>query len=170
MLSILFYVIPIAFFTYFGGPQAISNIAITKYRKFRSLNKFISKQHKNLFMIICISLLLVVKAIFYNFTQWMNKTVVKNGDKYEVTYYLKGIKYKMSLPVKDISVSSVFLVTGDNDVDLTDEIEPYFGPYDNFHGMYITPANFNQNQITIETIDGVTKTFQRDEQIILKVM
>ena len=167
LFDIACYAIPVLAFTYFGGPQIVSDVAITKYRKFRKLNSFVAKQHKGIFTILWISIMLIFQAMFYTFSQWINKTVVKHDKFYEVTYFIKGNKYKMRIPSKDVSPSTVFLVSGDNDTDLTDEVEPYFGPYNNFHGIKITPATFNQNTITVEDIHGEAKTFSRDDPICI---
>lgn len=167
LFDIACYTMPIAIFMYFDGPRIVSTTAISKYRKFRVLNAFVSKRHKNIFMIIWVSILLILQSLFYTFSQWINKTVVKNGDIYEVTYVIQGNKYKMRIPCKDITPSSVFLILGDNDVDLTDYIEPYLGPYGDFHGKATTPSMFNQDVLIVETIDGVSRTFQRNDQIIL---
>jgi hypothetical protein len=116
-------------------------------------------------MIVWISIVLIFKALFYTFAQSINKTVVKKDDIYEVTYVIKGIMYKMRIPSKNVTNSPVFLVIGDNDTDITEEVEPYFGPYGDFHGIHTTPNMFNQTQISVETIDGELKTFGRNDPL-----
>lgn len=167
LFDIVLYTSPIVIFTYFGGSQIVSTTAISKYRKFRLLNTFVSRRHKNIFMILWISINLILQSLFYTFCQLINKTVVKHGDSYEVTYFIQGNKYKMRIPYKDVSPSSVFIIMGDNDIDLTEDIEPFFGPYGDFHGKVTTPSMFNQSVLTIETIDGVSRSFKRDDQIIV---
>lgn len=167
IFDIACYAIPAVIFAYFGGPQIVSEVAITKYYKFRMLNSFVGKQQKGALVILWISIVLIVKAMIYNFSQWINKTVVKKGDNYEVTYFIKGNKYIMRIPNKDVSPSPVFLITGDNDADITEEVEPFLGPYNNFHGISVTPSSFNQLSLSIETIDGKTRVFNRNDLIVL---
>lgn len=167
LFDIVCFTIPIGIFTYLGGAQVLSDAVITKYHSFRKLNSFVAKNHKGTFKILWISIILVFQALFYTFSQWINKTVIKKGDVYEVTYFIKGNKYKMRIPSKDVSPSSIFLISGDNDEDLTDDIDPFFGPYGNFHGIVMTPAMFNQSTLTIENINGDSVTFERDQQIVV---
>ena len=167
LIDIALCAIPVAVFIYIDGPQTVSNVTIAKYRKFRALNAFVSKQHKGVFMIMYSSIVLILQALFYTLSQRINKTVVKNGDVYEVTYVIKGNKYKMAVPSSDVSPSSVFLILGDEGIDLTDTIEPYLGPYENFHGKFTTPHTFNQSMLSIETIDGVSRTFKQYDNIIV---
>jgi hypothetical protein len=52
--------------------------------------------------------------------------------------------------------------------DITDFIEPYLGPLQNFHGSLLTPADFNHKKIYVFR-DGsinVSKTFQEHEPIL----
>jgi hypothetical protein len=52
--------------------------------------------------------------------------------------------------------------------DITDFIEPYLGPLQNFHGSLLTPRDFNHKKIYVFR-DGsinVSKTFEGDEPIV----
>jgi len=161
------YIIPMVIFSYFDGPQIVSTIVIRKYRKFRTLNGIVSKFHKNVFVIVWVSIVLILQSLFYTLSQRINKTVIKKREIYEVTYVIRGNKYKMRIPCKDIKPSSVFLIRGDNDTDITDDIEPFLGPYGDFHGKVTTPSMFNQSILIVDTIDGVSRTFQENEKIIV---
>lgn len=54
-----------------------------------------------------------------------------------------------------------------DDNDITDEIEPYLGPMQNFHGIPLTPGDFNHKKIKVFR-DGdinLLKTFEENEPI-----
>jgi hypothetical protein len=55
------------------------------------------------------------------------------------------------------------------DVDITDFLEPYLGPLQNFHGALLTPWDFEHEKITVFR-DGersLCKTFAKHEPMIL---
>ena len=55
----------------------------------------------------------------------------------------------------------------ENNSDITEHIEPYLGPLQNFHGVPFTPRDFNHKQINVFR-DGdicLSKTFEEDQVI-----
>jgi Family of unknown function (DUF5772) len=52
--------------------------------------------------------------------------------------------------------------------DITDSIEPYLGPLQNFHGSLLTPADFNRKKIYVfrDGLINVSKTFEEHEPIV----
>jgi hypothetical protein len=55
------------------------------------------------------------------------------------------------------------------DQDITDCLEPYLGPMQNFHGVPLTPADFNHKKIKLFR-DGdicLSKTFEEHEVMVM---
>jgi hypothetical protein len=52
--------------------------------------------------------------------------------------------------------------------DITDSIEPFLGPLQNFHGSLLTPADFNHKKLYVfrDGLINVSKTFEEHEPIV----
>lgn len=64
-------------------------------------------------------------------------------------------------------LNDLIIFRDENEVDITDSIEPYLGPMQNFHGVPLTPKDFGRNKIKVFR-DGeisLNKTFEKDEVI-----
>jgi hypothetical protein len=112
--------------------------------------KFINEKYKNL----QITTFLTTK----------NKTI-KNGNFYEITYFIDDKEYKMVIKEKR-GPKDVLQIIGD-DEDITDMIEPYLGPYNNFHGSVFTPSFFKKDFLSFQLSNGNEITFEKDEEINL---
>ena len=65
--------------------------------------------------------------------------------------------------------TDLIIFKDENDQDITDKIEPYLGPLQNFHGTVFTPSDFNHKKIKVFR-DGeinLSKTFEENEPIVL---
>jgi len=64
--------------------------------------------------------------------------------------------------------NDLIIFKDESDVDITDSIEPYLGPLQNFHGTRLTPRDFNHKKIKCFR-DGeinLLKTFEENEPIL----
>lgn len=149
------------------GITIVKNTVMDKYKRFKSLNKLVSTQHKHKCMIILISLQMICQALWYSFLQWMNNSVKKlDNGMYEVTYVIQGRKYKML--VKAIGgPSPIFLAVNESDDDVTHKLLPYVGVQNDFHKSDITPRCLGYKEITLELYNGENKIFKEEDNLSL---
>jgi hypothetical protein len=149
------------------GPDIVRNTVMTKYNRFRKLNKLVSSRSRGCCIIFWISIQLLIKALWFNFLQLINNNVQKvDKHRFEVSYVINGRLYKML--VKNIrGPCPVLLIVDDNNEDVTDVIIPYIGAGRDFHNFKFTPQFFGHNQLSVELSSGETKTFEETDVIIL---
>lgn len=185
----MMYLIPCLFAgmvsVYYLQPYIDENMKVIKkkYNKLIKLKQLYKKKEKDVslykkvynffytFVLIYKIIFIMIQALIYNYIQKLNKNVVKENDYYVLTYYIKGNKFMMRVKSSDITPSPFFLITGDNDEDLTEIVEPYRGPMNDFYNNgsgNMSPKSFGQEKLHFENIDGTSKTFYNDESILLK--
>jgi hypothetical protein len=147
------------------GPEIVRNTVMTKYKSFRKLNKLVSSRSRGCCIIFWISIQLLVKALWFNFLQFINNSVKKvDKHRYEVSYVINGRLYKMI--VRNIrGPCPVLLIVDDNNEDVTDVIVPYMGAGRDFHKFKFTPQFFGHTHLSVELSSGETKTFGETEVI-----
>lgn len=170
MSFLLYLAIPIIGALYY---MEVPRITINKlkdlHRRFKRLTGVVSHVNKNNCRVICISLWIIVKAMYILLLQKLNKSVKKLDDNtFEVHYVLYGRLHKMLVhPVK--GPSPIFLIMDENDDDVTDTILPYLGPEHNFHrNDTLTPNNFGFKSLTFEYDDGTSEKFCENDIIKMK--
>jgi len=170
MFSLLSYgltTLLVGIFFYVDGHHIVRNTIVTKYRKFRSLNRLVATNYKGFFMILWVSICLIAKALWINIWQYFNSTIIQlETNKYEVTYIIKGKTYKMIVKPKR-GPRRVLIVSDENQEDVSDKIFPYLGPEENFHGEIYTPAFFKTKELIFELSNGSEQIFKENNQIIL---
>lgn len=161
-LLALFFISGLCFYR-FNGYNAI----VTRYRKFRELNKLVSSQYKTITMILWVSFCMVAKMYWIRFLQWANNTVVYLDNKTAiVSYVLNGKLYRIVLKQRR-GPCNILLVTDEENNDVSEEIISYMGPSQDWHGREFTPNFWKKNSLTFETGDGMTKTFTNNEIITI---
>jgi hypothetical protein len=170
LFELVMYGLPVLVFVGLDGPKVVSNTAIRQYTRFKRLNNLVETKYKSAFMILYVSLLLIFQMLWYNFAQWVNKSLVqKKGKLYEITYVINGQKNKLVVLPKR-GPKDVMLVTGDNlvekDNEITNLVDPYLGPRCDFHGATFTPAFFNMESMTFQMADNRELTFTKNQRII----
>jgi hypothetical protein len=170
MFSLLTYgltTVIIGAFFYLDGHHIVKNNTVTNYRKFRKLNKLVATNYKGVFTICWVSICMIIKALWINIWQYLNSTIVElDGYVYKVTYIIKGKTYKMIVRPKR-GPRKVLLISDEKQEDVCDEIFPYLGPEENFHGEIYTPSYFNKEELIFELSNGSEQIFKKDDQIIL---
>ncbi len=142
-------------------------IVKNKYEKFQDLNQFVSTRYKNKFRILYITFSIIGKMLWLKFLQWINNSVEHVDKHYILSYVMNGKLYKKVLTFRK-GPSLVLLVTDDKHEDVSEQIIPYLGPNDDWHGYPFTPSFFNKESLTFETSDGKDpKTFLKEERIDL---
>lgn len=158
--------LPCIFFWYIGGVKSAFDIIKTRYERFSNLQRIISVKHKSSAMILYASLYIVLQSVLYTLVQKLNKTVVRKDKHYEITYYIGGQKYVLTVPTKR-GPCPILSVTGDDYTDLTDEVIQYLGPCNDFHNRPYTPAWFGCKTMSIELDDYTKLDFYEND--ILKI-
>ena len=98
----------------------------------------------------------------------MNNTVIQvEGNKYIITYIIKGKTYKMTVKLTR-GPRKVLLVYDEKRDDISDIVFPYLGPEENWHGDIYTPKFFNKNEIVFELSNGEERLFKQNDEIKLK--
>jgi hypothetical protein len=155
-------------FIYIDGPAIVKNNVIMKYRNFRKINKLVSTNYKGFFTVIYVSICLIIKALWISSIQSMNNTVIQvEGNKYIITYIIKGKIYKMNVKLTR-GPRKVLLVYDEKRDDISDIVFPYLGPEENWHGDIYTPKFFNKNEIVFELSNGEERLFKQNDEIKLK--
>lgn len=145
----------------------VKNDVVEKYKKFRELNKLVSRQYKTIGMILYVSISMVIKMYWLNFLQWTNKSIeFLNKKDIVVSYILHGKLYKVLLKSKK-GPEMVLLVTDENDEDVTDLVIPYIGPNNDWHHNTFNPSFWNKKILNFELCSGDKLSFKEDQTIIL---
>lgn len=148
--------------------QSTRNTLAIKYKKMQSLSTLVKTQYKNIFMIFWVCLCIIVKNAYLTLCQKLNKSVVKLGkNRYTVTYVINGIQYSMDVQVKR-GPKKLLQALDSDDNDITEVIQSYLGPMENFHGHSYTPEFFGTGEITISLSSGDELVFRGDETIRLE--
>lgn len=143
-----------------------------KYQKFKRIKKIVSGKQKNI-------IYATLSTIYFILKMYLDKTLnkyypntqytIQKGDDYVITYFIKSNKYKFTVNKNNIKqTSNVLFAFGEQNesiIDLTNDLECYLGPTKDFHGCVYTPKYFGVDKITIETVDGEEKIYERDEEI-----
>jgi hypothetical protein len=105
------------------------------------------------------------KKGFYLFFSTLNKTLKtiikakitcetkKHKNKHEFEYYFRENKYKIFINQNKIQICRIMEVKDENNIDITEKIKKYAGPFENFHHMDITPKMLNLKTIKIKLFD-----------------
>jgi hypothetical protein len=90
-----------------------------------------------------------------------------NFNSLEYYDWLKDKKY-IYLFNENLRSNDLIIFRDELNNDITDHIEPYLGPMQDFHGVKLTPGDFNHKKITIFR-DGeinLLKTFKEHEAMV----
>lgn len=140
---------------------------IEKCKDVRKLTKFVSTRYKTCGMIVWVSASIIGKLYWMKFLQWANNSVEYNNNKtITLTYVLKNKLYKIILPVGR-GPPKVLLVTDEKHEDVSDTILPYIGADFDWHKTEFVPGFWGKESLTFELSNGETKTFGKDEVIVI---
>jgi len=148
------------FVLYLNGHLMVQEAVVSRYRRWRSLNRMVASTGSGTRQVVWISLKLICHAFYIGLIQYWNNTVQKSGrSAYEVTYVIKGKTYKMIVePVR--GPAPVVMVTNERDEDVTDHVVPYLGPRYDWHQSQIPISFFNCETLTMELADGEETTMR----------
>lgn len=143
----------------------VCNTVVVKSKKLKSLSSLVKTRYDNVFMIFWVCTTLIAKSIYLTICQKLNQSVIRvDKNTYEVSYTINGILYTFRVTPKR-GPKKLIQALDENDDDITDEIQRYLGPHENFHGDTITPAFFNRSEIILSLSSGDELTFAVDEPL-----
>jgi len=149
----------------FDGHNIIKEGVITRYRKFRSLNNLVSTRYKTIGMILWVSCCMVAKMYWMNFLHWANNSIEYIDNRTAIiSYVLNGKLYRMVVKAKK-GPTNILLVFDSEQNDVTEQVVPFIGPAQNWHGNEFTPSFWNKKSLTFELANGDNKTFYENEKI-----
>ena len=147
------------------GHTIVKDAVVTRYRRFRELNKFVATRYKTIGAILWVSCCMVAKMYWINFLQWANNTIEHIDNKNTiVSYVLNGKLYRFVVKAKK-GPTNVLLITDENLTDVSDDILPFLGPSQDWHGKDFTPSFWKKESLTFELATGDQKTFRNNEKI-----
>ena len=152
---------------FFSFNSVVKDVIITRYQRFRQLNKLVETRYKTVWKIVWVSLTIVAKLYWINFLQWVNNTIEYSSNKTIIlSYTLKGKLYKIFIQTGR-GPARVLLVTDEQHEDVSDEVLPYIGPNQDWHNRELKPSFWNKESLTFELSTGESKTFDRDQTITI---
>ena len=137
------------------------------YDDIKNLTSEVGEIHKSTGAIICNTLDVFRKKLWFNFLQRINNSITRVDKNTSIlTYTLDGRLYKTVLDHRK-GPSLVLLVTDETGEDLTSEVVPFLGPKRDWHRRDFTPKFWNKELLEFELSTGENKEFQNDEVIRL---
>ena len=139
--------------------------AIRDYNRLKRLQSLVSTQHSNIRAILWVSMCIILKTIYINFLQFINKNLRKIGkNKYELSYVVNGKLYKMILYMNR-GPRKIIQALDDDDVDITDTLQEYAGCSEDFHKLIVTPHLIGKKSVTLYLSSGYEKIFEEHDPI-----
>lgn len=153
----------------FGGfiykCRDITNFVLDKYEQIIQIRDLVATTNNSIFSIYYNTFLLVIYTVHQMVLQNVQQTVEKiNTKTYKVRYTVENKPYTMFVKVKR-GPKKIWHIYDQNNVDITDDILPYFGPAVDWHGCeYVSPELLGYEKIKFVDRE-ITKEFH-DKQII----
>ena len=143
----------------------ITNFVFEKYNQIIQIRDLVATTNNSIFSIYYNTFLLVIYTVHQMKIQNIQQSVKRiNKKTYKVQYTVENKPYTMFVKVKR-GPKKIWQIYDQNNVDITNDILPYFGPNSDWHGCkYISPGLLGYEKIKFVDCD-LTKEFQ-DNQII----
>ena len=133
--------------------------------KLKNLYSLVKSHHRNILTVIWVMASILLKRAYLIVFQYLNKTIVQlDKNTFELTYSIGDNVYKIILKYKR-GPRRVILVVDENFTDLTDEMQMYIGPNEDFHHHKFTPEFFGRENLTFQLSTGEERTFSQREVI-----
>jgi len=148
------------------------------FEKFKELNSFLSHtKHTGKCKALMSSCNVVMKTVWLNIVhKFMNNIEHIDKNTVAISYVLDGVLYKVVTrrrrgpPMVMMVLTSETTGGSDTDgdvIEVSSEIIPYMGPERNWHLRKFTPVFWGKENLTFEMTSGESRTFKRDEEIVL---
>lgn len=160
-------------FCYLGGHTIVISSIKDRYSRFRQLKQLVGSSivttHKTNYkikaQILWGCLIIITKALYISFIQYMNNTVKKIGNNtYAVNYVVNGRIYTMVVVPKK-GPRDILQIIDECNNDVTDIIGPYTGPNEDWHLRVYKPSFFSKKSLTFNRSNCEEITFTENEEI-----
>ena len=146
---------------------AIQNTIAIKRRKLTNLTTLVRTQYKNIFAIVWICLCIITKNFYISILQQLNNNLVHvDKNTYELHYVIKGIRYTMRIKCRN-GPRAILQAVDKNDEDITEIVQAYAGPMEDFHGVAFSPNYFGTSEITLSLSSGEDVVFTENQTITI---
>ena len=147
-------------------PVITKNVLTNKYNQFKELCELVSTQYKSPYMVFYVSLSMIAKMYKMLFFQWINNSIeIINKKQVVVSYILNGSLYKF-LVYKRNGPLDILMIIDENRTDVTDQILPFYGPNQNWHGQKFKPDFWKKKLLIFKFNNGEKDVlFNRDDII-----
>ena len=157
--------------TVFIGFVIIFCIRQEKYWSgFAQLYSFYHNRHHETIMNSVLHTVRTVTWIFYLcIYQRITRNIVwVNKNEFDIHYVFADKLYKLRIKTKrgPCHTRRVLQVINDKDEDITENILPYIGPYNDWHGLKYTPKDFDAGHITFNMNNGDVVFFEEPDCIL----
>ena len=143
----------------------IKKSIVSKYIKWKRLNRLVSKIETDNIRVIWISLKILIRTFYVAFIQYINNSVRKLDNKtFELTYVINGKMYKM-IAIPKRGPAPILQISNDLGDDVTDLILPYMGSQYDWHGSIFKPEFFGYRSLTFELGDGSEHTYEETDKV-----
>jgi hypothetical protein len=117
-------------------------------------------------MIFYVSLSMIAKMYKMLFFQWINNSIeIINKKQVVISYILNGTLYKF-LVYKRNGPLDILMIIDENRTDVTDQILPFYGPNQNWHGQKFKPDFWKKKLLIFKFNNGEKDVlFNRDDII-----
>jgi hypothetical protein len=157
---LIFSTVTFGIFTFF-----FRKIFMLKYDKWKKINKLVSVNTKNKFLITYYSIKLIFNLLWLNMIQYMNNSVIKiNKNTYQISYVIEGKLYKFVTKIKR-GPTPILQIINNQENDVTRQVLPYLGPTYNCNTHDLTPSFFGYETLFFELGDGSNCLYNSDESI-----
>ena len=138
-----------------------------KCKKIKSFYDLVSMHHSKIGTILYVMICVLAKSLYLSFIQSINKTM-RQIDKhtFELTYTVNNQNYKLLIKIKR-GPRKLLYAFDENNKDVTEMIQMYYGPNEDFNHNKFTPGFFNLDNLTLSLSDGSELTFSKNDAIIV---
>jgi hypothetical protein len=135
---------------------------VSKYTRFRELNKLVSTNHENPVTIFFVSLGMIAKMYWMNFVQWTDNSLERlDKNRVVISYIINGKLHKIIVRNKR-GPENVQMVLDETSTDVTDEVLPYIGHNDSWE---LSPSFWKKEKLAFHLSTGEIKTFSENQTI-----
>jgi hypothetical protein len=149
--------------------ETVANTVTIKRRKLVALSNLVRTQYNNIFSIFWVCACIIVKNFYLSFLQTVNNNVrFVDKNTYDISYVINGVRYTLRVKCKK-GPRMLIQALDENDNDITEVIQAYLGPYENFHMSKLTPADLGLGSVTIHNSFGTELHIDKNDQLCISL-
>ena len=156
-----------SFLYFLDGINAFRNTFSVKREKMLQISKTIRCQYKNILILVWLFAKFTAQTMYLSLCQWLNSSLVKvSNSDYILRYTVGGVIYTIRLHTRK-GPRKLVQALDDSDNDITDIIQSYAGPLEDFHNQRVYPETIGTTAVTIHLSSGDELHFSSGESLAL---